>query len=143
MNAIKKVFLVIAIVFFGGAFIGSFLPDSRDANGVHGAVAGTSCATTWQRCVDNADLVNHWDGYSHVKSACKTETEKRVRYGDGVEWPWLAFGRFYGGDNYPKNGMVSAIEQEARITNAFNTKTRTQVTCTYDLNVGKVLSIVF
>jgi hypothetical protein len=101
-----------------------------------------SCKKDWHLCVDNADMANNWDNWSHVQVGCKIAAEKEARYGDGPEWPWLSFSTFLKGDDYPKTGVVTAIENDAKFVNAFNAKVRTKVTCTYDLNANKVTNIV-
>jgi hypothetical protein len=41
-----------------------------------------------------------------------------AKYGT-PEWPWLKFGRFLKGDDFPRTGVISLVEKDAKFSNAF------------------------
>jgi hypothetical protein len=98
-----------------------------------------TCATNWKTCTDNADLINNGNVKIKMAYACRDTANKQAKYGDPT-WPWafLMFGYFHKGDDYPKTGIVTLIEKDARFKNAFNADVHVTVTCTYDLNTARV-----
>jgi hypothetical protein len=100
------------------------------------------CIKDWKACSDNADMANNWSGWIDVRLACKRAANDMAKYGD-PEWPsWGSFFiTFNIGDDYPKTGKVTAVEKDAKFTNMFNAKVRSQVVCEYDLNTKKVLDV--
>jgi hypothetical protein len=130
------------LVIFG---IGYAVTDHRtDAQKAADAAeaAAPICKNDWHLCKDNEDMVSNWKNWDHVQASCHVEAENSAKYGDGPDIPWGSFKTFLRGDNYPKTGIVTLIENNAKFVNAFNAKVRTKVTCTYDLNAEKVTNIV-
>ena len=99
-----------------------------------------SCKSDWTLCTDNSDMANNWHGWTHVQAACEIAAEKSAKYGT-PEWPWLAFSSFLKGDDYPKTGIVKAMEDEAKFKNMFNASVKSKVICTYNINTETVTDI--
>lgn len=99
-----------------------------------------ACGEDWQKCRDNEQLVNHYDNYDDVRSACKTSAEKMNVFGD-IDWPLVPFGVYYTGKSYIETGIVLLSETEAKVPNAFGTPVKRPMECTYDLKAKKVLSL--
>jgi hypothetical protein len=121
---------------------------THDATVTHTAVATSpprdaTCKEDWHKCTDNADLINNSGKQISMAYACRDEANKQAKYGDPT-WPWafLMFGTFHKGDNYPKTGIVTLIEHDARFQNGFGAMAHVNVTCTYDLNAKTVTNVV-
>jgi hypothetical protein len=100
-----------------------------------------SCRYDWTKCVDNEQLVNHYSDWSHVQVECKHAPNDRAKYGN-PDWPWVAFGTFYGGNNYVTSGVAIAVEPDAQFSNGFGGMVRSRVTCTYDLRAKRVTDVL-
>jgi hypothetical protein len=85
--------------------------------------------------------VNNYSRISDAKVACKLEANSRAKFGS-PEWPWLAFSTYLSGDTYVKTGNIILIEPNAQFENAFGGKPHVKVRCSYDLNSGKVDSVL-
>jgi hypothetical protein len=94
----------------------------------------TACRSDWRNCKDNAQFMNESSERSWVSTACKMETENRVRYGTPV-WPWLfQFTHFRSGTDYLITGKVQAREPEVQLQNRNGAMEHVDVECFYDLN---------
>lgn len=106
-----------------------------------------TCANDWALCTSVADLANtNHAVWSKIAVRCKREANNRAKYGD-PEWPndgWLSssFSHFIN-DSGPlmKQGIVTAVEPDARFFNGFNAKVRSRVACTYDLKADKIVDL--
>jgi hypothetical protein len=100
-----------------------------------------SCTSDWHKCVDNADLVNHYLSNHSAQDSCKQEAESLAKYGT-PKFPFLYyFDTFYKGDQYPKTGIAVLIEKDAQYSNGFGAMVHSTATCTYDLNQKKVVTV--
>jgi hypothetical protein len=99
-----------------------------------------ACGDDWRQCVDNTQLVDHYDGYSRVQSACQRRATEMARYGD-PDFPWLSFGTYFTGTDYVETGIAVSIEPRAQFQNGFGAMVNTRVVCRYDLRAGEVLSV--
>lgn len=101
----------------------------------------SSCRSDWKLCADNGDFINHWDGHTHAALSCEHAANERVKYGEltrygDPEWPAIPFSLVPRGDDIPKTGKATFVENDARFPNGFGAKERMRVTCDYDLNTG-------
>jgi hypothetical protein len=138
---LDRLALFLLVIFGIGYAVTDHRTDGQKAADAAEAAAPI-CKNDWHLCADNADMANYWKEWHHVRFECEWEGNKIAKYGDGPEWPSHSFGAFLTGDDYPKTGIVTVIENQAKFVNAFNAKVRTKVTCTYDLNARKVTNIV-
>jgi hypothetical protein len=65
----------------------------REAFAPSSGGAKSACNNNWQKCTDNADLINHYWKTGEAQSACKQALDHSVKFGD-PEWTWGAFGHF-------------------------------------------------
>jgi hypothetical protein len=112
-------------------------PDDRQASDAVPAPK-PDCSSDWKMCSDNADLVDHWYGWTEIQRECKEEAEKEAKYGT-PEWPRFAFDEFRLG--YLDKGIAIAIEDDAKFSNGFGAMAKVNVICTYDLNNNTVTGI--
>jgi predicted nucleic acid-binding Zn ribbon protein len=103
-------------------------------------VQNDSCRSDWTKCADNEQLVNQYSDWSLVQVRCKRAANDRAKYGS-PDWPWLAFGSFYKGNNYVTAGIAVAIEPDAQFSNGFGAMVHSRVTCTYDLRANRVTDV--
>jgi hypothetical protein len=133
--------LVIAAVLVKTGDKSSRPEDDTSSPPINAAIsAPAGCNSDWKLCSDNSDLVNHWSGWFRVQSECKSEAERRSKFGT-PEWPWFAFGTFFQGKNYVTKGTAIAVEDGAKFSNGFGAMVKVKVTCTYDLNNNTVADI--
>ena len=131
MTAYTKIGLLFGGLIFLSALVGNSGPSTPP----------TACTSDWRQCKDNADLINNYGNMARVEADCEFEANEAAKYGT-PEWPWgHAFGTFLKGDDYPRTGVVTVKEHDARFTNMFNAKVHTTVSCRYDLNTMNVLSV--
>jgi hypothetical protein len=104
------------------------------------AVQDDSCRSDWTKCTDNEQLVNQYSDWSLVQVRCKQAAKDRAKYGS-PDWPWLAFGSFYKGNNYVTSGTAIAIERDAQFSNGFGAMVHSQVICRYDLRAKRVTDV--
>jgi hypothetical protein len=108
------------------------------------AEASSPCKDDWQKCSDNADLVNHYKQYILLKGDCERAADKSARYGSPI-WPgfWSggSFAQFRAGSDAIRTGVFEAFEPDAQFSNAFGAMVHSTVTCKYDLRENRVLSI--
>lgn len=98
------------------------------------------CASDWEKCTDNEQLVNNWRSYSFVQSACTEAATKGAKYGE-PKFPWSPFQTFRTGNSAKEKGTILAIEKDARYSNMFGVMVHSQVSCTYDLKERKVVDL--
>jgi hypothetical protein len=100
-----------------------------------------SCDKKWEKCKDNADLVNNYDGYSNIRSKCRSAIDELAKYGDPDWGGWLSlpFGTFYTGDSYLTSGIVHVVDEQVKMQNGFGAMVRTEAHCKFDLKQGKVI----
>ena len=99
------------------------------------------CADNYKACSDNAAVINNYRGIGDAQFACKTAVDDHVKYGS-PDWSWLyQFGKFYGGDDFVKTGIIRIIDDTVKIQNMYGAMEHSQVECEYDLNSKKVLQI--
>ena len=132
LTAVGVIFLIGIVA----AAIGNLSPSQQQSSGPQ----GSGCSSDWTKCIDNADLVNHYRDWTRVQVDCKDAAEKQARYGT-PKWPWLAFGKFLRGDDYMKKGVAIAVEDDAQFQNGFGAMVHSMVTCTYDLRANRVLNV--
>jgi hypothetical protein len=117
----------------------AFVIWSAVGSGDH-TTSAPSCTNDWSKCTDNAELANHYSGWTKVQAYCKVEAANEARYGTPV-WPWIPFGSYLPGNDYVTTGIAVAIEQDAQFQNGFGAMAHSTVTCKYDLRADKVLSV--
>lgn len=100
-----------------------------------------SCEKKWEKCKDNADLVNNYDGYSKIRSQCRSAIDKLAKYGepDWGGWLSLPFGTFYTGNSYLTSGIVHVVDAQVKMQNGFGAMVKSEAHCTYDLKKGAVI----
>jgi hypothetical protein len=107
-------------------------------------IEAPTCARNWRLCTDNSDLVNHYNGWYKVKADCEYEADKKAKYGT-PKWPgfWSggSFGAFKPGDDYPKTGIVVAVEKDAQFQNGFGAMVHSMVYCEYNLKNEEVVRV--
>jgi len=137
--------LLIASALMVGAYIlrpGEQSSGPADASGgqVSHPTQLSSCQTGWANCKDNRDLVEHYSEMPAAIAACRAMADSRSKYGT-PEWPWLKFGQFKAGDDFPKTGLITIIEPEAKFQNGFGAMERVTVGCLYDLRSRHVIDV--
>jgi hypothetical protein len=100
----------------------------------------TVCKDDWRKCADNSDLINQYGEISTVKNDCRRHADDLAKYGK-PEWPWIAFGRYWGGTDYVAKGIARLQEDDAEFQNGFGAMVRSRVTCTYDLAKQQVINV--
>jgi hypothetical protein len=102
----------------------------------------SACSSDWHVCKDNADLVNNYQGWSSVQSACQNKVDSEVQYGE-PKWPgfWAGgpFSNFYPGTDYISTGIAVVVEKDVQIENAFGAMVHSTAICRYDLSTQTVL----
>lgn len=115
-------------------------PEKRDSSSAVGGV----CAQDWHACRDNTDFVNNYTKIYEAQAACKLSAEEGARFGT-PQWPgfWSggAFGSFKTGDDAPKTGIVTLIENNAQFQNGYGAMVHSTVVCQYDYNKKKTQNI--
>lgn len=150
---IIAVFMFVAFIVFG-AFIQT--PDSQmvkppplaaKAHPVEAAIAtvpepppAPSCSNDWKLCIDNAAMINEWNGLSLVQIKCKYAANDIAKYGH-PDWSWFPFTNFMPGNDYPSTGMVTLIDRDVRFSNGFGAMTKVTAVCVYNLKLNKVTFI--
>lgn len=104
------------------------------------ATTESGCKSDYHACINNADLVEHNNQIIPAQVDCKMATNEHVKYGD-PDWPWLSFGSYLVGNDYPKTGLLVLIEKDVKIQNAFSAMVHSVVRCMYDLNAKKVIAL--
>lgn len=127
-----------ALAYFGGGIVVLLLVLAAIGNLV--GPPASACASDWTKCADNADLVNHYDGWTSVQSRCEIAAEGEARYGT-PKWPMLPFETFLPGNDYVQKGVAVAIENGAQFQNGFGAMVHAKVTCVYDLNTKQVMNV--
>ena len=140
----KKLLLLIAALFVLGAVSNSGSQDKKTPTPGSTATASaptpvSPCRRDYTQCADNADVVNNYDGMARAAVECESEAKDRAKYGS-PDFPWLSFGRFYGGDSF-KSDLITIIEPDAKFQNGFGAMVRSRVVCTYNLRNKKVVSL--
>ncbi|MET4600913.1 hypothetical protein ABIB90_000364 [Bradyrhizobium sp. JR4.1] len=102
--------------------------------------ASPTCKSDWHLCVDNADIINNFEGTSYGQVSCKIEAQKLAKYGE-PKFPFLPFSSFYRGDNYRKTGVAFLIEKDAQYQNGFGAMVHSTVMRRYDLDRKQVLGV--
>lgn len=143
MSIIGKIGLGVALCTLGSA--AALLPDHKQpgtkAADVKAAevkspkVQQPSCKTQWKLCTDNGDMANNYENWSWVKGRCGEAADKTAKY-DDPKWSWKTFSYIIRGDDYPKTGIVTLVDQDVKFQNKFGTYVKSKVTCEYDLNKG-------
>ena len=113
-----------------GLFVALMMSISSDSEK---EAKNPTCKSDWHRCVDNADMVNNFKDWFSVRYDCERAAVKLAKYNE-PKFVSHSFGRFYTGDNYVKTGIVTAIEPDAKFSNAFGAMVSSTVNCKYDLN---------
>jgi TPR repeat protein len=105
-------------------------------------VMNDACRKDWRNCVDNEMFVDGspWE-HTNAKVACKRAVSNAATHGE-PEFNWVAFGSYYKGDDYIKTGIVKLTDDEVMMFNGFGGKSKTSITCRYDINSKTVLGIV-
>ena len=107
------------------------------------AIGQGRCQDDWRGCKDNEDLVNHWSRISEIRVMCEQTGKQRAKFGTPQfgESGFLAppsFASYEVGNNYPKDGAVTLVEQNAHFQNAYGAMARARAYCTYDLRANKI-----
>jgi hypothetical protein len=103
--------------------------------------AQPTCETDWKVCASNSDLVeNNPDWLWKVTRDCRIAADEAAKYGE-PKWSWVPFGKYLRGTDYPKTGIVTAIDEDVRFQNGFGTYGRSRVVCVYDLNTRRVVNL--
>lgn len=90
------------------------------------------CETNWKQCKDNSDMANNYRNWSDVQIGCKYAANNKAKYGSPT-WPWFPFTSFRPGSDYPKTGIVTAVEPDAQFQNSYGAYEHVRVVCVYDL----------
>jgi hypothetical protein len=96
-----------------------------------------ACGPDWRRCTDNAHLVRTSLAWTRVQDACRIAAGNIARAAR-LGFSQISFGSFNRGDDYPRTGIVVAIEPRAQLRQAAETM---RVVCKYDLNRDEVLDL--
>ena len=138
------VLVILGVIFFGAVAISNNdsnkTATTEKTSSKEIAPPPPACTADWQKCVDNEDLINHFRGVGLAKVKCKDEATDKAKYGT-PEWPWFAFGRFLRGNDFPKTGTITIVENAAKFQNAFGAMAHVKVYCDYDLKAEKVTSV--
>jgi hypothetical protein len=118
--------------------------DNASSPSDSGNADAPSCNSDWHACKDNADLVNHYSGWSTLPADCQEKVDAEVQYGE-PKWPgfWSggAFEHFFSGTGYISTGIAVAIEPNVQVQNEFGAMVHSTAYCRYDLNSQSVLSV--
>src|SRR6476660_985664 len=89
-----------------------------------------TCATNWKACGDNSDLVANSPVWTRTQIACRRAANESARYG-APKWGWAVFSKFLRGDDYPRTGRFTAVDEDVRFQNGFGVYGRTRVVCVF------------
>lgn len=105
--------------------------------------APPACATDYRLCRDNAAVVNDYRGITHARTTCETETEDSVAYGrpDWGGFFSVPFGKFLPGEDAPRTGVVTMIDDSVELQNQFGAMAKSEVVCRYNLHTRAVVSL--
>ena len=109
-------------------------------NNIYPIEEGNDCSSNYKKCLDNADMANHYSEWFRVRYACKDKFSELVKYGT-PEYKLgdsYAFSSFLVGDDYPKKGIATLIAKVA-LPNEFGTKVNGKQACEFDLDTNKVI----
>jgi hypothetical protein len=99
-----------------------------------------SCVNDYRKCTDNADVVNNNLDAKYAGGLCSSEVDDHVKFGS-PKWPWVKFGKFRTGSDFPRTGEIWVIDDEVQIQNMYGAMARTTVQCNFDLASRKVIEI--
>lgn len=99
-----------------------------------------TCVNDFRKCTDNADVVNNNLDAKYAGGLCRSEVDDHVKYGS-PKWPWVKFGKFHTGNDFPRTGEIWIIDDEVQIQNMYGAMARTTVQCKFDLASKKVIEI--
>jgi hypothetical protein len=102
---------------------------------------GLTCATDWQLCSDNLDLMKHYAGRSAAQAACASAANNAVKLGE-AKLPLRPFDMFHGGEHYVQTGVVTLIEPHAKYPDEQGRMQPKTVTCDFDLARQKVTDLI-
>jgi len=100
-----------------------------------------TCATDWQLCKDNLDLMKHYAGRSTAQVACSVAANIAVKRGV-AKLPLQHFDAFHGGDHYVQSGVITLIEPHAKYPDEQGQMRPKTVTCDFDLARHKVTDLI-
>jgi hypothetical protein len=100
----------------------------------------TNCQATWSKCVDNEDMVNHYENWRNAQSQCKKAAIAAAKYGV-PEFGWSPFSTFLTGSSYVTSGVALLFDDRAKFQNIFGAMAHVRVRCEYDLREKKVTEI--
>lgn len=103
-----------------------------------------ACRKDWRRCSDNVELIKSYvrgEGGGEVIARCRESAERKSKFGT-PNWPWFdRSGKYRAGDDFPKTGIVTLVDEQIIFLDAYGSQAKTSVTCKYDLGAGEVQSI--
>jgi len=100
----------------------------------------SGCQADWRSCTTNLEVMNTWNGWSHVRGECKDAATAKAKYGD-PKWPWFAFTSYLDSISFVKEGRALLVERDAQFQNGFGAMAHVQVLCSYDLAGEKVIDV--
>jgi hypothetical protein len=83
--------------------------------------ANPTCKSDWEKCKDNSDLANHWEGFSGAQVDCQYATNDRAKYDTPKYtsgYPGY-FSSFRDGDSAIKTGKMLVIDKDVKMQNGF------------------------
>ena len=101
--------------------------------------AHPTCKTNWKVCANNSDFTDS-GAWSEIVYVCQTASNKSARYGK-PQWSWGPFSSHLSGDDYPKTGIITAIDEDVKFQNGFGVYGASRVVCVYDMNSGRIVSL--
>jgi hypothetical protein len=140
----KQLKLWLFLLLVGGTVVGiaSTTPNTEQQQRQEQLDATPSCRTDWHLCKDNLDILVRYDEDKvwHMKSECKRETNKLVKFGD-PQWTWDYFAATNHGTDAVEYGVMTLIDTDVKLQNQFGTYGHAKVVCGVNLATGKVLSV--
>ena len=99
-----------------------------------------ACKDDWSRCQDNGEIAKLYSKIFEARVSCKMAANKGARFGT-PEWPWLVFQSIKTGNDGPRTGIVTLVEQDAKFQNGFGAMAHVVVQCVYDMRAKVVLDV--
>jgi hypothetical protein len=111
------------------------------------ASAQEQCRKDWGKCTDNQQLVEHYQAWPLVVSACWDAGAAAIAPygtanpapGDPVE----SFTSYALGDDFPRTGVAGAVAANYGYQTPTGERKRTMLECRYDLRQNRVLEVKF
>ena len=102
--------------------------------------AHPTCRTNWRVCTNNSDLMEHSQAASIISSVCQTAANEAARYGK-PEWSWVPFGSYLRGQDYPRTGIITVIDERVKFQNGFGVYGASRAVCVYDMQSRTIVNL--